>query len=266
MKLPFPFRGHSATDYTCQEAIKKQYNLIESACQIGVKKTLQQFHRSMRKADAEKAAVYIERIRTLCTLKEEMAELLDTYLDMRRPFERAAQHQASPEEHPVAIPVYCVSSMTLHQCYQHLMQSKPNTNEEPEWMLAVTGLRIGPFLTLEHWLTVTLSHQSRAQAAADTGAFTQLMLKLDTFGQALHAIFHSHRFNGPPRPSGIDLNLQKTLEQASYPAIQAVFSQDGYVRFFAWARPFEMLVYGQGVEKYERFLYRLDQIGKIRNP
>ena len=74
-------------------------------------------------------------------------------------------------------------------------------------MLAITGLRVGPFLTLEHWLEFKLSLQSPARAAADMTEFTQLMLKLDQFGQALHAIFHSHRFDGPPRPSGIDLNL-----------------------------------------------------------
>lgn len=263
MKLPFPFRTHSATDYTCREAIEKQYKLIEIACQIGMKKTLLQFNRSLRKANVKDAAAAAERVRTLCALQEEMITLLDAYLSTSKPSRQAANHQPSPAEHAITIPIYCMSSMTLHQCYKYLMQSKPDINEEPEWMLAVTGLRIGPFLTLEHWVVVTLSHQLRTSAAADMKAFTQLMLQLDAFGQALHAIFHSHRFIGSPRPSGIDLDLQETLEQASYPAIQAIFSQDGYIRFFACARPFEVLVYGQGVQKYERYLYRLNQISEI---
>jgi hypothetical protein len=231
-----------------------------------MEKALRQFNRSLRKADSDGAVAAAERIRTLCTLSEEVNTLVNSYVSESLPSEKAEGHLLLPTQYPADIPIYCVSSAVLHECYRYLMQKKPGMDEEPEWMLAVTGLHIGPFLTLEHWLEFKLSLQSQAQAVADMTEFTHLMLKLDEFGQALHAIFHSHRFKGPPRPSGIDLNLQETLEQASYLAIQAVFSQDGYVRFFACDRPFEILIYGKEVQRYDRFLYRLNQIGEVSHP
>ena len=246
-----------------KDVIGQQCALIGVSCEIGMRKALRRFNRSLRKADSDGVIATAERIRTLCTLSREVNTLVSSYLSEPPPSRKTEEHRLPPTQYPADIPIYCISSMVLHECHSYLMQKKPGGNEEPEWMLAITGLCVGPFLTLEHWLEFKLSLQSPARAAADMTEFTQLMLKLDAFGQALHAIFHSHRLNGPPRPSGIDLNLQKTLEQASYPAIQAVFSQDGYVRFFACDRPFEVLVYGREVKKHERFLYCLNQIGEI---
>jgi proteasome lid subunit RPN8/RPN11 len=261
------FRLHKGTaERKREEAISRHCTLIKASCEAGMEKALRQFNRSLRKADSDGAAAATERIRTLRTLSEEVNTLVNSYVLESPPSGKTEGHRLPPTQYPADIPIYCISSMVLHECYRYLMQKKPGRDEELEWMLAVTGLRIGPFLTLEHWLEFKLSLQSRAQATADMTDFIQLMLKLDEFGQALYAIFHSHRFNGPPRPSGIDLNLQETLEQASYPAVQAVFSQDGYVRFFAYDRSFEMLVYGREVQRYERFLYRLNQIGEVSHP
>lgn len=261
-------RLHKGSAEEKKKDIGRQCTQIKASCEAGMEKELRQFNRSLRKADSDGAAAAAERIRTLCTLSEEVNTLVNSYVSESPPSsdEKTEGHRLLSTQYTADIPIYCVSSAVLHECYRYLMQKKPGMDEEPEWMLAVTGLRIGPFLTLEHWLEFKLSLQSQARAVADMTEFTHLMLKLDEFGQALHAIFHSHRFKGPPRPSGIDLNLQETLEHASYPAIQAVFSQDGYVRFFAHDRPFEMLVYGREVQKNERFLYRLNQIGEVSHP
>lgn len=230
-----------------------------------MEKALRRFNEALRRADPAWATASLEQIRTLQALKDEANELITSFLPETPQPLRAESHKLPPEQELTAIPVYCVSSMFLHECYQYLIRSKPGAGGEPEWMLAVTGLRIGHFLTLEHRLEFKLSNQSLAQASADMKEFTKLMIDLSEFGQALHAIFHSHRLAGPPSPSGIDMHLQETLEQASYPAIQAVFSEDGYIRFFARNRPFEVLVYGKGVDKHGRFLYRLNQIGKVHH-
>ena len=259
-----PFRLHRrSAEGKRKEALGRQCALIAASCETGMGKTLRQFNRSLRKANSDGVIAATERIRTLYTLSREVNSLVSSYLLESSLSGKAEEPRPLPTQHTADIPIYCISSMVLHECHRYLMQKKPGMNEEPEWMLAVTGLHIRPFLTLEHWLEFKLSLQSPARAAADMTEFTKLMLKLDEFGQALHAIFHSHRFNGPPSPSGTDLNLQETLEQASYPAIQAVFSQDGYVRFFACDRPFEVLIYGREVQRHERFLYRINQIGEI---
>jgi hypothetical protein len=92
-------------------------------------------------------------------------------------------------------------------------------------------------------------------------------ITLHEHGQALHAIFHSHPFPGRPTPSGVDWRLQEVLDKGGYPAIQAVFSQDGYIRFFA-KRPFVVTVFGTGVEcvDQDNFLYRLMHFGTLPHP
>jgi len=265
MNSPIRLHGGSANEER-QKIVGRQRALIKASREAGIKKALRQFNQSLRKADADQMVAAVGRLRILCTLSEEVNTLLSAYLLESVSSEGTEEHRSSPTQCTAELSVYCVGSLLLHKCYQSLMQKKPGLNEEPEWMLAVTGLRIGPFLTLEHALEVELCMQSSMHAAADMRGFTQLTLELDRFGQALHAIFHSHRFNGPPTPSPVDLNLQETLEQASYPAIQAAFSSDGYVRFFALSRPFEILVYGRGVQRHGRFLYRLNQMGEIPYP
>ena len=43
-------------------------------------------------------------------------------------------------------------------------------------------------------------------------------------------------------------------------ALGAIFSRDGYVRFFRLDRSFEIEIYGEGVEKHEDNVYRLTHI------
>ena len=96
--------------------------------------------------------------------------------------------------------------------------------------------------------------------------FTRIAVSLHEHGQALHAIFHSHRFTGPPHPSGTDDRLQRIIEEGGYPAIQAVFSEDGYVRFFARQRKFAVEVHGKGVKSVERDLFRIVQFSALPHP
>jgi len=164
--------------------------------------------------------------------------------------------------------IYLISSATLAQAYSFLTQHLPGSGYEPEWMLAVTGLRQGRMRTLEHLIEVRLASQSLAQASFDMKDFMRVAITLYEHGQALHAVFHSHRFSGPPHPSGTDDRLQQILEEGGYPAIQAVFSEDGYVRFFAKKRRFSVQVYGKGVVPADgdKNLYRIVHFGTLPDP
>lgn len=172
-----------------------------------------------------------------------------------------------PKKKTNEIPIYCISSTTLAEAYAHLTRYLPRTKDEPEWMLAVSGLKQGSLHTLESLIDVRLSSQSAAQASFDMQDFTRIVVALHEHGQALHAIFHSHRFKGAPHPSSTDQNLQRILEEGGYPAIQAVFSEDGYVRFFA-RRQFSLEVHGKGVVSVEQqnFLYRIVQFNTLPHP
>ncbi len=178
--------------------------------------------------------------------------------------------QGSPLPSSAAVgdtPIYCIASTTLAEAMAYLTHHLPGAMGEPEWMLAVTGLKRGNLRTLENLIEVQLSSQSATQAAFDVKDFTRIAVVLHEHGQALHAIFHSHRFKGPPHPSGIDKNLQRILEEGGYPTIQAVFSEDGYVRFFA-CRPFTLEVFGKGVMSIEgqAYLYHIIQFDTLPHP
>ncbi|KKL77293.1 hypothetical protein LCGC14_2036350 [marine sediment metagenome] len=166
-----------------------------------------------------------------------------------------------------AVPAYWISSSTLAQAYQLLTRSMPGADQEPEWMLAVTGLKRDHMRTLEHLMEIQMDTQSAAQASFDMDAFTRMAIKLHKHGQALHAVFHSHRFAGPPNPSATDWRLQERLEEGGYPCIQAVFSEDAQVRFFA-RKPFQVEVYGKGVESIDQHnhLYRIVYRSTLPDP
>lgn len=179
----------------------------------------------------------------------------------REPASKVTDPSPTMVVHPIGGPdTYWISSATLAAAYAYLTQDGPvGQGSEPEWMLAVTGLRLGAVRTLEHLICVKLASQSFGQASFDMADFTRVAIDLYEHGLALHAIFHSHRFDGPPSPSGTDYRLQDTLEQGGYPAIQAVFSDDGYVRFFARQRPFAVQVFGKGAQSVDGHanLYRI---------
>lgn len=177
---------------------------------------------------------------------------------------------ASPAPSPKGGPglfTYLVSSATLAEAHALLTRSLPGSTHKHEWMLAVTGLKQDHHRTLEHLIEVQLAVQTGATASFDMRDFARVAYTLYEQGLPLHAIFHSHRFAGRPTPSGVDWRLQDVLDQVDYPAIQAVFSEDGYVRFFA-RRPFAVSVLGKGVEcvDQEGFLYRIICFGTLPQP
>lgn len=141
---------------------------------------------------------------------------------------------------------YVISSATLAEAHAYLTQHRPGARSEPEYMLAVTGILVDSVRTLERLIEVRMSQQSSGRASFDMQAFMEIALTLYEHGQHLHAVFHSHRFAGPPAPSGTDTRLQGILEEGGYPAIQAVFSEDGWVRFFANNRQFTIEIHGTG--------------------
>jgi len=171
----------------------------------------------------------------------------------------APAHVDAPCAPPILLPTlgfaaepqlsrYVVSSTTLAEAHAYLTQHRPGSRTESEFMLAATGLVVDGARTLEHLIEVKMSHQSFGQASFDMQAFMTIAVSLYEHDQHLHAVFHSHRFDGPPSPSDTDIRLQGILEEGGYPAIQAVFSEDGYVRFFANQRLFGIEIHGSGVE------------------
>lgn len=237
---------------------------LQRAERRGMARMMDPLQRALAEADAQGIQFYgnhlAEYLQVLKTVAPVFADLSSSM-----PFEpipRLPQLPLAP-----ALPTYIVSPATLAEAYAYLTQQRPDEGQEPEWMLAVTGVQHNDLRTLEHLIQIKLAQQSAVTATFDMQDFARVAITLHEQGLALHAIFHSHRFRGQPQPSMVDWRLQEVLDQGGYPAIQAVFSEDGYVRFFA-QRPFAVRVSGKGVDcvDQETALYRLTHFGLLPHP
>ena len=157
---------------------------------------------------------------------------------------------------------YRTGSLFLKECFTYL------TAAPEEAIHLVTGLELEKNVFLLDRLEKVEYRASMAGAKADVKDLFKKLIELDEkYGHLLLGIFHSHPFRGIAGtcPSGIDHNLQESLEKSGYKTIQAIFARDAYVRFFSNKLDFEIEVYGKGVEKIsekenER-IFKLTEIG-----
>ncbi|MDD5491197.1 MAG: hypothetical protein PHV60_00755 [bacterium] len=141
-----------------------------------------------------------------------------------------------------------VSSLFLQDSYEYLISS-PN-----EVIHLVTGMELDHGVFVMNKLEKVKFSSNPVGAKADMADLLPKLTEIDErFGHLLLGVFHSHPFQGisGTQPSGTDKNLQKNLEASGYEAIQAIFSSDGYFRFFSNHLTFEIEIYGKGVEKIE---------------
>lgn len=161
----------------------------------------------------------------------------------------ASQTDAAPSgEHR-----YAVSSLFLHESFKKL------TADRDEQFFFITGSEVDGVFVLDHWAEFAHEKRSVVGVTGDTRSTHKLLIKLEQFGQRLLATFHSHPGDGPEstRPSGIDSNFQQRLESAGHVAVMAIFSRDGFIRFFRLDRTIDIEIHGQGVQKHAPGIYRL---------
>jgi proteasome lid subunit RPN8/RPN11 len=93
----------------------------------------------------------------------------------------------------------------------------------------------------------------------------RVLMKLEQFKHRLLGHFHSHPGDGLglTLPSGTDRAYQGRLEQGGYPVVAAIFSRDGYVRFFRLDNNVSVNVHGEGVEEIEPNIFRITDIDQI---
>lgn len=149
-----------------------------------------------------------------------------------------------------------VSTLFLHESFKEL------TKDKNEQFFFITGAAINGVFVLDQ--RVELSHEKRTMmgVVADVKSTHRLLIKLEQFGHRLLAHFHSHPGTGAEstHPSGIDQNFQQRLESAGHIAVAAIFSRDGYIRFFRLDQNLEIEIHGEGVQKHAENIYRLTNI------
>ena len=147
---------------------------------------------------------------------------------------------------------YVASSLFLQESFELL------NKKEVESLHFVTGPEIEEIKVLDKIVDFKLEKQSVVYAKADKAAIREALIYLSNYGFRLWGCFHIHPGSGPSsiHPSGTDMTLDRLLNKGGYDCIGAIFSRDGYVRFFS-SKDFEINIYGNGVEKINEKLYRL---------
>jgi len=151
---------------------------------------------------------------------------------------------------------YAVSSLFLHECYKAL------TADRDEQFFFITGAVVNGTCVLDQRLEFKHSKRSIVGVVGNHADTHRLLIKLEQYGHRLLAHFHSHPGKGleATRPSGTDTGFQKRLEDAGYPTVAAIFSRDGYIRFFRLDKDLEIEIYGSGVEQHGKNSFRITAI------
>jgi hypothetical protein len=149
---------------------------------------------------------------------------------------------------------FVVSSYFLYDCFRHL------TEDGAEQFSFITGVEIEGAFVLNQLLRLEHEKRTALGVTADSRFTHRLLITLERFRHRLLAHFHSHPGEGPnsTRPSGVDTGFQDRLERAGHIAVAAIFSRDGYIRFFRRSGSFEIEVFGEGVEQHAENVFRLN--------
>jgi hypothetical protein len=145
---------------------------------------------------------------------------------------------------------FVVGTKFLYECYEYLTSMGKN-----EVFHYVTGMKLGDVLTLDNMQKVKLKEQSYCGAVTDEQSTAKAIINMDRFGHHLHATFHSHPA-GIGSPSSTDLTDLRELIAGGHKLIGGIFTMDGFLRFYS-PLPFELIIYGKGVEKINENFYRL---------
>lgn len=148
---------------------------------------------------------------------------------------------------------YVASSLFLHRCHRYLTQG------EPEQLHLVTGFRVNGCFVLNEMVKLPNIRRSRAGAFAGPSDTREGLLLMESFGLYCCGLFHSHPGRGlaGASPSALDRRNQQVWERA-YPLVGAVFSRDGYVRFFTNQTDVRVDVFGRKVRRIDENVFKLE--------
>ena len=188
------------------------------------------------------------------TVADEEVDRVYARVKRLRALRRAVESLGEGQEGGARPAVYLVSAQFLETAFRVLTRSP---NEE---LVYVTGPEDGKQLfALTRLVRFALAERSIAHAAPEPISQTRALARLVEREERLLATFHSHPGRGAraTTPSSVDLSTQSNLERMGYPSIGAIFSRDGFVRFFSSDRSFRVVVSGAGCERVGEGLYRL---------
>ena len=162
-----------------------------------------------------------------------------------------------PSTAQTAKQVFVISSMFLKDSYNFL-----NIDKRIESLHFLTGPRLGNINVLDRIVDFEKEMQSPVFAKGKSDSVSEVLIELARHEHKLHGCFHIHPGNGAAAtlPSTTDLKLQQNFDRGGYKVLHAIFSRDGYIRFYS-SLDFEIQIYGKGVEvKNDGELYRFVEV------
>ena len=162
-----------------------------------------------------------------------------------------------------AIPVLAVGRPSTYVVTPHFLRRclAALTADEKESMFYVSGAEHQDRLFLSDVVEFETDSRSVVSVHGNSESVFRAALDLGRSGQRPLAWFHSHPGGGQSSctPSPTDIATQARLEFCGYPAIGAVFTRSGYVRFFSKEREFDIEIAGKGVERVQphEHLYKI---------
>ncbi len=153
--------------------------------------------------------------------------------------------------------VFVVSSMFLRDSYNLL-----NIDKRIESLHFLTGPCIGNVSVLDRIVDFEKEVQTSVFAKGKSDSVSKVLIELARYEHKLHGCFHVHPGNGAGAtlPSSTDLKLQENFDRGGYKVLHAIFSRDGYIRFYS-SLDFEIQIYGKGLEvKNDGKLYRFVEV------
>ena len=151
-------------------------------------------------------------------------------------------------------PVFVINSLMLYRSFKLLTET---ANEN---LHAVTGSITGEIRSLEQIIPLRLSVQNIGGATAENQSLVEEFLNLYQFGLRPLGYFHSHPGCGisATKPSGTDRQTQLDMEQSGSEIIGAIFSRDGFIRFYANNHEPNVRVFGKRVKRIKENVYKLE--------
>jgi hypothetical protein len=171
---------------------------------------------------------------------------------LHRELQHAAECLSILEGHP-SRPRFVVSSLFLRECHAQL------TADAREQFFFITGAEVDGVAVLDQKVEFAHDRRTAVGVVGNPNATHRVLIRLEQFRHRLLGHFHSHPGEGAAatRPSCTDEAFQRRLESAGYPTVAAIFSRDGFVRFFRLTGEFELDIHGEGVEDLGTHTYRL---------
>jgi len=188
--------------------------------------------------------------------RERMNYLNKRLVEANRMLESLGQIETELLSQKAGANKFLISSLFLHECFREL------TADSREQFFFVTGSEAGGILVLDQKCGFAHVTRTVVGVEGEIQSTHSLLCKLEKFGHRLLAHFHSHPGHGigSTVPSPTDRGFQERLERGGYPTVAAVFSRDGFVRFFRLDHNFELEIHGKGVEEVEPNVFRLTHL------